>query len=414
MARSGGISASLSPTEAQVVNIRQFGAVGDGVANDRAAIMAAVDSIADSSATKPYALYAPPGVYLVGDATPGQAGIDLRGTSGLKDYISLIGDSPGLVTVRRDVTNNLLNPVVQMCNHDDLKGLTLMSAVSRLVHWDTGQSACRLLIEGCSMPQAGGNACVATGISGSGTLIVRNCDIAGQVSIHNGNPGDGGRGLMAVIGTAFTHYNGAPAVAIDMTGGVSPLLVHLAGLSGDFFDVDPSADILITSTTLTANPNLVLVCDNPAGLHFEHASADLKFWNWIMFPQMGRYVSTTAWAEGDVVALNPTAPGTYAVGTCGRVAVADSQWPAVVVNQLDNAGTLGWSPRLATGPYAEVVCDVGAVVIGDILVTSATLGQATVNNAQTDPTKILGYAISAKGAGAAGRVTVALAPAFRL
>ena len=49
-----------------------------------------------------------------------------------------------------------------------------------------------------------------------------------------------------------------------------------------------------------------------------------------------------------------------------------------------------------------------AVALGDTLVTSDTAGQADVNNAQADLTKVLGWAITTKAAAAAGRVNVRL------
>lgn len=58
----------------------------------------------------------------------------------------------------------------------------------------------------------------------------------------------------------------------------------------------------------------------------------------------------------------------------------------------------------AVGGICVVNCDTGAVNRGDLLVTSATALKATVDNTMTDMRKIIGIALTAKGAGSEGTV----------
>jgi hypothetical protein len=64
--------------------------------------------------------------------------------------------------------------------------------------------------------------------------------------------------------------------------------------------------------------------------------------------------------------------------------------------------------RVVTSGNYRVNVDIGAVSIGDQLVTSTTAGRATVDNSAT--TGIIGRALSAKGSGANGTVSVYVSP----
>lgn len=101
---------------------------------------------------------------------------------------------------------------------------------------------------------------------------------------------------------------------------------------------------------------------------------------------------------GDVGILDPGAADSWVT-----IAAANSKSPLVV---FSGAGAGGSVAVAVAGKVASVACDAAAVNIGDTLVTSATAGQATVNNAQADPSLILGHAVTAKAGGAAGPVNV--------
>lgn len=60
--------AELKKTGVQVVNVKQYGAVGDGVADDAAAIQAAIVAASALATNNLPAVYFPPGTYLVGTA----------------------------------------------------------------------------------------------------------------------------------------------------------------------------------------------------------------------------------------------------------------------------------------------------------------------------------------------------------
>lgn len=111
-------------------------------------------------------------------------------------------------------------------------------------------------------------------------------------------------------------------------------------------------------------------------------------------------------------------PVTNGVGeavSTGMVERLDTSTEGQVV-ALGGAGNDDHSVVITTGagagatvrvPLVGVVLvnvDTGAVAIGDILVASTVSHRAMVNNAQTDPKKIIGVALSSKSAGSNGQV----------
>lgn len=98
---------------------------------------------------------------------------------------------------------------------------------------------------------------------------------------------------------------------------------------------------------------------------------------------------------GEVYVLSTTVDTGITAGGVG----GNESHPGVIVR---GTSLVGW---IAVRGIAGVDCDTAAVARGDILVTSnATAKKAMTNNAQTDPSKIIGIALEAKGAGAAGQV----------
>jgi hypothetical protein len=84
-AGSGAVTRTAQAKMRDVVSVKDFGAVGDGVADDTVAIQAAIDSCWNTSRT----LYVPSGTYLV-------TGLTLTGSSGQQNTVlKIVGDGCG-------------------------------------------------------------------------------------------------------------------------------------------------------------------------------------------------------------------------------------------------------------------------------------------------------------------------------
>ena len=93
-AGTGAVQRTVESKLQDVVSVKDFGAVGNGVADDTAAIQAAINSI-EPGAVRPSdgAVYFPPGEYFV------TATINIRG-----DRVDLIGSGRGSTTIKRTDT----------------------------------------------------------------------------------------------------------------------------------------------------------------------------------------------------------------------------------------------------------------------------------------------------------------------
>jgi hypothetical protein len=89
----GAVSTNVEAKLAQTVSVKDFGAVGNGIANDRAAIQAAFD------ASK--SVFFPAGTYYVGQLASGATAIDLRGKG---DNINIL--TQGFVELVCETTND--------------------------------------------------------------------------------------------------------------------------------------------------------------------------------------------------------------------------------------------------------------------------------------------------------------------
>lgn len=114
----------------------------------------------------------------------------------------------------------------------------------------------------------------------------------------------------------------------------------------------------------------------------------------ILRPMTNRNASRTMQA-GEVVKLD-TGNDQSAVDTAGAAELN----PFIVVD----GAAAGSDCTVAVGGICIVNCDTAAVNRGDLLVTSASALKATVDNTMTDIRKMLGIALTAKGAGSEGTV----------
>lgn len=400
-----GVSATVAAGTATITSQSPFGPqtltvgpVGSGA--QYTSIQVAVDAIPDASATKPYTIYHIGGVITMGSASGDECRMD--GTSGTKKYIDLVGIDRDACIISRPASPGVGNGVFVASDHGGFFNLTIDSPVSRLIHWDR-VAAAYLAVENCYLRQGGNGVGLSCGITGAGSICdVRNNLLNVGISWHNGNGAATDFGTVSVSGNTFLPL-AADAIGFDISGGQSSILAYVMGNNGRFWEVDASHTIDIVLTDGTA-PKLNLYTDGSPGLMFKNASAATKFWNWIIYPQVHRYSAASAITEAAIAVITPGLPtaGAQAIATTTS---SDAAWPAVVIEPAPGAAN---SARVATGPFAEVICTTAAVNLGDPLVTSATAGQAKSNTGQTDPTKILGWAYTAKGAGSTGRVTVKL------
>jgi hypothetical protein len=132
VAGTGATAVSLANRFAQIVNVKNFGATGDGTTNDHAAIVLAMLSLTNNSC-----LYFPAGVYAVGD----WLSFDIayaQVSSGSLTNISIIGDGMGTSTIKN--INSFSNPpdrpswgqtggvvisVPSTCSHFNIYNITL-------------------------------------------------------------------------------------------------------------------------------------------------------------------------------------------------------------------------------------------------------------------------------------------------
>jgi len=135
----------------------------------------------------------------------------------------------------------------------------------------------------------------------------------------------------------------------------------------------PTADDYLLDGTLTTEAGRL------AGTVVRNGLYGAAFGNIVM--------GSAAYADGDVVV--PAGIHLYAT-----IAVANSDNPRVIMLANQN----GDPSVIATSGITRVKVN-GAVNVGDTLVTNNVLTEAQVNNAQTDPKKIIGYASSTKGVG---------------
>ncbi|MBI4300608.1 MAG: hypothetical protein HY677_05690 [Chloroflexi bacterium] len=107
--------------------------------------------------------------------------------------------------------------------------------------------------------------------------------------------------------------------------------------------------------------------------------------------------SAASASAGEVFVLDTANDYSVVAGTTA----GNQTHPFVIVA----GGATGAAIEVAVAGLVDVDCDTGAVSRGDVLVTSSvTAKKAMANNAQTDPNRIIGVALTAKDGGSNGSV----------
>lgn len=84
----------------------------------------------------------------------------------------------------------------------------------------------------------------------------------------------------------------------------------------------------------------------------------------------------------------------------------DDDLPMVIVSKGGSAADDAITTYAMSGSVVDVEVDTAAVALNDTIVTSTTATKGKANNSQTDPKKIIGYAMSEKSSGSVGVVKV--------
>jgi len=84
----------------------------------------------------------------------------------------------------------------------------------------------------------------------------------------------------------------------------------------------------------------------------------------------------------------------------------DDDLPMVIVSKGGSAADNAITTYAMSGSVVDVEVDTAAVALNDTIVTSTTATKGKANNSQTDPKKIIGYAMSEKSSGSVGVVKV--------
>jgi hypothetical protein len=420
---NGDLIVSGSVTPAAFGNIR-WAHLYDSATSETGGIQEAIDSITDASETNPYTVMLRPGIYDVTHADTAVVGINvwgtgLDGTGDSRNWIALAGMDAATCIITRTTAASSLVGVIQACHNQYISNLTIDCEVTRHIHWDPTvvpaggalldcQNVRFLSVSGAAS-QSGISAGATGGSAASTKVRIHGCHFqSGAIAIHGGSGAD-------VYGVEIW----ITANTFDLTGAIAgfsipsiaePWSFYVSGNVQKYYNVDPgSGGINLNMPTIVADGKHVKVVtdgslratDTVTNPNVVTDNSENYFYNAFVYPM--EHTGTqclTGVTSGDVIVYRP-ASGDYDVTT-----TANDPWPAVCCNQLDTTSTANWFPRLCAGPMGVCFVESAQVVApGDTLVTSVTAKDAFVNNAQTDMTRIIGWAINGKTAGTRRLVT---------
>lgn len=352
-----------------------------------------------------------PGIDMTGAGTPDSG--NCSAALGGRDYISLVGTDRRGTIITRSRAASATTSLIQGNSHTKIENITLDSPSTRTIHWDTPAPASLDLNRiDFLTTTVGVGSIISTGIVSSDSSAVKvsvtDCYFGEGISTFHGGACPANSLTTEVFLSGNVQNGFGTMYGFDLTGNDSDCKWEIvASASGQrYFNVDPSGGILLDMPSdPTAAQRVYVFTDGALRARSTLSTGGTYFYNAFIYPttKPPSQAPSEGVVSGDLLVHSPTGL------TVGSTTTANAQWPVVAVNQADSSGTAGWFPRLATGEYAAVFVQAAtAVALGDILVTSTTAKDATVNNDQADVTRILGWAESTKSAGSRSLVNVRL------
>lgn len=143
-AGTGAVPRSVQSKERDIVSVKDFGAQGDGVTDDTAAIQAAVTSMAEGGI-----LYFPPGKYRLTDeiVIPPYGGLILQGEGGNDSRFGSPVPSADGTFIFQETNNKAIFVFGGGCSYSSVKDMTLSSTATPGVSW-SGTNKFGIKIEG--------------------------------------------------------------------------------------------------------------------------------------------------------------------------------------------------------------------------------------------------------------------------
>ena len=262
---TGGNARDLQDILEETVNVKDFGATGDGVTDDTTAIQEALDAVA---AARRGIVYFPPGRYLY------SATLDLTGASGdLVEGAAIVGRGATLV---HHVTTTMTDALsLVYCNNLTIDGLIFEGPGTESYGLNVGsaaihvQSSCQdVTIQNCSVYDHWTGWSIDH--SGAGKAKIVNCHVRGygRAAILQTNSAGTGVivGNMILAPGVTAPANGAIQVAGDGTVVVGNYIEGASGSSYGIVCASTSAYVTIAGNTLIApdgSTSSGIYCDSP-------------------------------------------------------------------------------------------------------------------------------------------------------
>lgn len=258
---------TYSMIENAAANVKDFGAVGDGVADDTVAIQAALDSSANS-------VYFPSGTYLVKNATNTAAGDVLV----LPSNITLFGDGASSV-IKLGAHTTEGHRVLRVANQTNvvIRDICVDGDKANQTAPADEQSHCVLIldssnvsVQNCVLKNAKGDGVYWGGNAnpGSTNILIDGCSFDGNV--RQGISGVRGEYVRIVNNDIANTTGNAPGAGIDLESNnfgdtLNEIVIANNNIRGNFWGVfvhelAPARQVTITGNTFSDNRTTDIFC----------------------------------------------------------------------------------------------------------------------------------------------------------